>query len=148
MRDSHEYKETDHTFNEYYNNMGIGTVFYHEFEGWGWIDSFYFTSTTLMTIGYGDMHPTEPLSKLFTVFFAFTGIGPMLYSLTILASEVLAKKPFVEPKKLMEKTIRKIAKDVMKKEEEVYELKKKLEGKPKQRYKYKPKKRIKSVKLL
>ncbi|GEM_PF-2141044 len=128
--------------------LGIGTVFYHEFEGWGWIDSFYFTSTTLMTIGYGDMHPTEPLSKLFTVFFAFTGIGPMLYSLTILASEVLAKKPFVEPKKLMEKTIRKIAKDVMKKEEEVYELKKKLEGKPKQRYKYKPKKRIKSVKLL
>ena len=130
--------------------LGIGTVFYHEFEGWGWIDSFYFTSTTLMTIGYGDMHPTEPLSKLFTVFFAFTGIGLMLYSLTILASEVLAKKPFVEPKKLMEKTIRKIAKDVMKKEEEVflYELKKKLEGKPKQRYKYKPKKRIKSVKLL
>ena len=129
--------------------MSIGTVFYHEFEGWGWIDSFYFTSTTLMTIGYGDMHPTEPLSKLFTVFFAFTGIGLMLYSLTILASEVLAKKPFVEPKKLMEKTIRKIAKDVMKKEEVfLYELKKKLEGKPKQRYKYKPKKRIKSVKLL
>ena len=130
--------------------LSIGTVFYHEFEGWGWVDSFYFTSTTLMTIGYGDFHPTGVLSKLFTVFFAFVGIGLVLYTLTVLASEVLVKKPFVEPKKIMEKTIRTIAKDVMKKEEEVflYEMKKLLEGKPKQRYKYKPKKRIKSVKLL
>jgi len=130
--------------------LSVGTVFYHEFEGWGWVDSFYFTSTTLMTIGYGDLHPTGAVSKLFTVFFAFVGIGVVLYSITLLASEVLVKKPFVEPKKIMEKTIKTIARDVMKKEEEAlfYELKKLLEGKPKQRYKYKPKKKIKGIKIL
>lgn len=128
--------------------IALGTVFFHEFEGWNWVDSFYFTSTTLMTIGYGDLHPTMAMTKLFTVFFAFVGIGLMLYFLTILASEVLSKKPFVEPKKIMEKTMRTIAKDIMKKEEEVfhYEMKKFFEGKYRQKYNYRPKNKKKKLK--
>ncbi len=122
----------------------IGTLFFHEFERWSWVDSFYFTSTTLMTIGYGDIHPTMVITKLFTVFFAFAGIGLMLYSLTILGQDFLSKKSFVEPKKIMEKTIKTIAKDIMKKEEEVfrYELKKFFEGKYRQKYNYKPKRKV------
>jgi len=35
-----------------------GTFIYHKLEGWSWIDSLYFTTVTMATVGYGDMHPT------------------------------------------------------------------------------------------
>jgi hypothetical protein len=55
-----------------------GTFFYHTTERWGWIDSFYFSVTTLTTVGYGDLHPTTNLSKIFTVIYLFVGIGVIL----------------------------------------------------------------------
>jgi uncharacterized membrane protein YphA (DoxX/SURF4 family) len=55
-----------------------GTFFYHTTEHWGWVDSFYFSVTTLTTVGYGDLHPTTIASKLFTVVYLFVGIGVIL----------------------------------------------------------------------
>lgn len=52
-----------------------GTIFYSTVEGWDVIDSFYFSVVTLTTIGYGDLYPTMPFSKLFTVLHIFLGIG-------------------------------------------------------------------------
>jgi len=64
----------------------IGTLAYHSLEGWGYVDSFYFTGVTMTTIGYGDLHPTTPLSKIFTVFFAFAGVGVSLFALSLFAA--------------------------------------------------------------
>lgn len=55
--------------------VGFGTVFYHEYEKWSWVDSFYFTVVTLTTVGYGDLSPTLPLTKLFTVVYLIVGVG-------------------------------------------------------------------------
>ena len=55
-----------------------GTIFYSTVEGWGLrgdpvlparglLDALYFSVTTLATVGYGDLHPTTPLSKVFTI---------------------------------------------------------------------------------
>ncbi|MEK6887324.1 MAG: potassium channel family protein [Candidatus Aenigmatarchaeota archaeon] len=66
--------------------MILGTVAYHNLEGWGYVDSFYFTGVTVTTIGYGDLHPTTALSKIFTVFFAFGGVGIMLFALSTFAT--------------------------------------------------------------
>ena len=44
-----------------------GTLFYSNVEGWKLLDSAYFCVMTLTTIGYGDLHPTTDLSKLFTI---------------------------------------------------------------------------------
>ena len=53
----------------------VGTLFYHSAENWTWVDSFYFSSITLTTVGYGDLYPTTDLSKIFTVLYAILGIG-------------------------------------------------------------------------
>ncbi len=55
--------------------LAAGTVFYRYVEGWGLLDAFYFSSITLTTVGYGDLAPTTPAGKLFTVFYIFAGLG-------------------------------------------------------------------------
>jgi hypothetical protein len=53
----------------------IGTVFYHFNENWSWLDSLYFTTVTLASVGYGDFVPTSELSRLFTVVYIVLGFG-------------------------------------------------------------------------
>ena len=72
--------------------MLIGTLAYHNLEKWNYVDSFYFTGITLTTIGYGDLYPTTALSKIFTVFFAFGGVGILAASLSIFASEYFDRR--------------------------------------------------------
>jgi voltage-gated potassium channel Kch len=52
-----------------------GTVFYHNIEGWSWINALYFCVITLATVGYGDLTPTTDAGKLFTIVYIFMGIG-------------------------------------------------------------------------
>lgn len=58
--------------------IGIGAALYHWLEGWSWLDSFYFVIITLTTIGYGDLHPTQPATKLITIFYGINGIVLLL----------------------------------------------------------------------
>jgi len=52
----------------------LGAALYHWLEGWSWLDSIYFVVITLTTIGYGDLHPTTPVTKLITIFYGINGI--------------------------------------------------------------------------
>ena len=54
--------------------IGIGASLYHWLEGWSWLDSIYFVVITLTTIGYGDLHPTQPVTKLITIFYGLNGV--------------------------------------------------------------------------
>lgn len=53
----------------------VGTVAYHNLEGWSWVDSLYFSSVAVTTVGFGDLSPSTDASKLFTVFYIFSGIA-------------------------------------------------------------------------
>lgn len=64
--------------------LGTATIVYSHLEGWSAIDSLYFSAVTMTTIGYGDLTPTTPISKLFTVFFVLSGVAVMLYTLSVL----------------------------------------------------------------
>jgi len=70
----------------------IGTTFYHYIEKWAWIDSLYFSTITLTTIGYGDFVPTTPLSKIFTIFYIIIGIGIILGFVNLVARKRIFRK--------------------------------------------------------
>lgn len=55
----------------------LGMWFYYQFEPTitTWIDAYYFTVITLTSIGYGDFSPTTTLTRLFTTFYVFVGLG-------------------------------------------------------------------------
>ena len=52
-----------------------GTAFYSLVEGWSPLDAFYFSATTLTTVGFGDPAPQTALGKLCTVIYIFVGLG-------------------------------------------------------------------------
>lgn len=56
----------------------LGTVAYHWLEGWSYLDALYFCVISLATVGYGDLTPTTPLAKVFTIFYVINGIVILL----------------------------------------------------------------------
>jgi len=64
----------------------FSTGFYRFAEGWGTIDSLYFTIETATTVGYGDFVPTNDISKIFTAFLSIVGIAMMLTLFGIISS--------------------------------------------------------------
>lgn len=70
----------------------IGTVFYHEVEDWGWLDSVYFCITTLTTVGYGDLYPETDGGKIFTILYIIIGLGVLLGYIKVVAEIALEHK--------------------------------------------------------
>ncbi len=56
----------------------LSATLFHWLEGWGWLDSIYFVIITFTTIGYGDLAPTSPITKLLTIFVGLNGIAILL----------------------------------------------------------------------
>jgi uncharacterized membrane protein len=56
----------------------LGTFVYHFLEGWGYLDSLYFSVVTLTTIGYGDLAPKTDMGKIFTIFYIIIGLAMIL----------------------------------------------------------------------
>jgi len=52
---------------------------YHYAEGWGWEDSIYFTTSTVTTVGYGDLVPHSYHGRLITIPLMWIGIAVGFY---------------------------------------------------------------------
>jgi hypothetical protein len=64
----------------------VGTVFYHHVEGWSYLDCVYFITTTVATVGYGDLHPVTPLGKMFTIGLILVGVSIALSAIYSIAA--------------------------------------------------------------
>jgi phage shock protein PspC (stress-responsive transcriptional regulator) len=60
----------------------VAIFVYHKVEGWNYLDSAYFVTITICTIGYGDFTPKTDLGKVITMFLAFIGISLAFYLIT------------------------------------------------------------------
>jgi voltage-gated potassium channel len=69
-----------------------GTIFYSLEEGWSVMDAFYFSVTTLTTVGLGDLTPETTLGKLFTVVYIFAGLSIILGFIDTVAKETLRRQ--------------------------------------------------------
>ncbi len=69
----------------------IGTVVYHNLEGWSWADSFYFSVCSITTVGYGDLAPTTEGARLFTAFYVLVGVAVAFTSLGVLGANYLRR---------------------------------------------------------
>lgn len=52
---------------------------YHYAEGWGWEDSIYFTSSTITTVGYGDLVPHTQQGRMLAIPLMWIGIAVGFY---------------------------------------------------------------------
>ena len=79
--------------------LATGTTFYHIVEGWNWLDSAYFSTVTLATVGYGDLHPVTDIGKAFTIVYILIGVGVFVGIFTVIsragfdAGQQLARGP-------------------------------------------------------
>jgi voltage-gated potassium channel len=64
-----------------------GMIFYHNVEGWGWLDSLYFSVITLTTVGYGDFSPHTDAGKIFTIVYIIVGLGILAGFLTLMSQK-------------------------------------------------------------
>ncbi len=56
------------------------------------MDAFYFSVTTLTTVGLGDLSPTTTFSKLFTVVYIFAGLSLVLGFIETVAKETFRSR--------------------------------------------------------
>ncbi len=82
--------------------LGTGTVVFHFVEGWSWLDAAYFSTVTIATVGFGDLHPVTSLGKIFVIVYIFMGVGIFVAIFAFLSHvdlEKLAADPPGEPAK-------------------------------------------------
>ena len=55
--------------------LTMGATYFHFEQNLSWVDSFYFCTVTLTTVGYGDITPESNEAKLFIMIYILSGIG-------------------------------------------------------------------------
>jgi voltage-gated potassium channel len=79
--------------------LGTGTVVFHFVEGWSWLDAAYFSTVTIATVGFGDLHPVTTIGKLFVMLYIFVGVGIFVAIFAFLTSVDIEKLTADQPLK-------------------------------------------------
>ena len=68
------------------------SVVYRYVEGWGWLNSIYFSVMTISTVGYGDFSPETVAGKIFTIAYVIAGLGVFVAMATAVAEAILRQR--------------------------------------------------------
>lgn len=84
----------------------IGILGFRIMSGYSWLDAVYMTIITITTVGFGEVKPLDPQSKIFTVFLILTSVIILGYAITVITEYILSKNDLDELKqKKMQKKI-------------------------------------------
>jgi hypothetical protein len=67
----------------------IGTFTFHSLERWTYAESFYYSVTTLTTVGYGDFTPTTDFNRVISALYMLIGVTIALGSFGYIGSAYL-----------------------------------------------------------
>ena len=70
----------------------VGIYAYGHLEGWGAVDTAYFLTVSVTTVGFGDITPQTQRGRLFTCAYALLGLTVVMAALVPLALQVLEKR--------------------------------------------------------
>ena len=84
----------------------IGVFGFRIISGYSWVDAVYMTVITITTVGFGEVHPLDDSSKIFTVFLILSSVVIVGYALSIITEYILSKNNIEDlKKKKMQKKI-------------------------------------------
>src|SRR5271154_7021444 len=69
--------------------LAFGTLGYHWIMGWDWLHAAFMAAITITTVGYGEVHPLDPVGRIFTIVLLFTSVGVFAYALSSLTSLIV-----------------------------------------------------------
>jgi len=64
----------------------LGIMVYHNIEGWSYLDSAYFVTATITTVGYGDIVPATSEGKIFAMIMSWLGISAAFFLIYSIAA--------------------------------------------------------------
>ncbi len=67
----------------------IGSLGFVWIEGWNFFDALYMTVTTLTTVGYGEVHPLNPVGRAYNMILILSGMGVLFYIVGSLARAMI-----------------------------------------------------------
>lgn len=70
----------------------LGVVGSMILEGFSFVDALYFTTVTVATVGYGDIHPVTPAGKVLAVVMIVVGVGTFLAAVANATEFLLIKR--------------------------------------------------------
>lgn len=108
--------------------LAVGTVYYANVEGWSYVDSFYFSTITLTTIGFGDFVPQTQAARIFTSIYALFGIGIMLYILSsVIGVFIFKQERYFDRLFFPVRRMRKKEREIEKEEKKIEKQEKRIE---------------------
>jgi len=72
----------------------VGGLVFSSLEHWSLLEACYFSTCTLLTIGFGDFLPQQPISRLATVAFIVSGLGVAASLIALLQIQVEIRSEF------------------------------------------------------